>query len=336
MHCVRLLAVLRPMTLPSAKWWSSFLWILATYVLFADVLPNLLLVAVNCSGYLPYSDRPGPGWQTPHFPSKDEIGFFLSFAQLLLWPTAIYGAGFAAAGLVFRFCSLPKWLIRLIATPLAFIASGLMMAAAGWMIAISALGIYVAAGSGFIWGLLVLPQFVIRRRTPPAMWIRVCLPVIILVPATSLLLRPLLPNPAETQVTVFVIEKTPKGKHLSEMDWKEFGGMPHFENAPDDLYAPVSLSVMTMDEKRKARILVMLSDDPGSDTILKAPRTGDTVYREKSQKYTEIQRGSGTASFKIKILKGGSVTSEGECCHSGTSQVWGFPPQERTGQAKRN
>ncbi len=79
------------------SWWSRSLWIAATYVIAANFLPNLLLVLINSVGYLPYSDRPGPGWQTPHLPSGQELGFFAGLAVLLLPATGIIGMVFAAA-----------------------------------------------------------------------------------------------------------------------------------------------------------------------------------------------------------------------------------------------
>jgi len=234
--------MLRLRALLPTKWWSSFLWIVFTYIFFADILPNLLLIIVNCSGYLPYSDRPGPGWQHPHVPSKDELGFFFGFMYYMLRPTAIYAAGFGAAGVLFGICSLPRWIVRLIASPIALIAAGFLMMAAGWMIAISALGIYVAAGCGLAWGLL-LPLFVVRRAVLLLIFVRVSLPVVLFGASGLFVLRPFLPNPSETTATVFVVEQTPLGKPLRDLDWSEFGGMPYFDHVPDGLFAPVSLSV---------------------------------------------------------------------------------------------
>src|ERR1700722_13775502 len=89
------------------SWWSRSLWIVTTYVIAADLLPNLVLVLVNCAGYLPYSDRPGPGWQMPHLPTGDELRFFVGFASRLLGATAFYGLIFAAAGFGFWFFLFP-------------------------------------------------------------------------------------------------------------------------------------------------------------------------------------------------------------------------------------
>ncbi len=150
------------------KWWSRLIWIAVTYVIAADFLPNLLLIIVNCSGYLPYSDRPGPGWQMPHLPTTQELGFFFGFSVLLLTGTAIVAALFAAAGVILAFCRLPGWALRVVAAPIAFLASGLSMAGAGWLIAISALGVYIAAGCGLLWGIFVFPWLVPQmNRTLP-------------------------------------------------------------------------------------------------------------------------------------------------------------------------
>src|ERR1700722_17906498 len=122
------------------SWWSRSLWIVTTYVIAADLLPNLVLVLVNCAGYLPYSDRPGPGWQMPHLPTGDELRFFAGFASRLLGATAFYGLIFAAAGLVLGFCLLPRWALRVLAAPTAFPKRRIVMGAGGRVIDKCSLG----------------------------------------------------------------------------------------------------------------------------------------------------------------------------------------------------
>jgi hypothetical protein len=175
-------------------WWSSFLWISLSYVLATNCLPNLLLLLINCAGYLPYSDRPGPGWQPPHIPSKQELEFFFGFTRYLLPSTAIYGGAFGAIGLLFGLCSLPRWAIRAIAVPLCLLASALLMAAAGWMIAISALGVYLAAGCAALWALIVLPNLIVPRDPPLSIFPRVALPCILMAAGGFYLVRPFLPQ----------------------------------------------------------------------------------------------------------------------------------------------
>jgi hypothetical protein len=81
------------------RWWSCGLWIMATYVIAADLLPNSLLVLVNSAGYLPYSDRPGPGWQMPHLPTGEELQFFVGFASLLLGGDSLLRVNLCSGGI---------------------------------------------------------------------------------------------------------------------------------------------------------------------------------------------------------------------------------------------
>src|ERR1022692_4165229 len=194
---------------PKVKsWWSSLLWVAGTYVLAADLLPNLILIAVNSSGYLPYRDRPGPGWQKPDLPSQAELQFFVGFAFLLLRGTALYGGIFALIAGLLGFCRVPRLGLRLISTPLAFISSGTMMAAAGWMIAISSMGVYTAAVCGGLWGLLVFPQLIPKATYTPPLAVRILGPLLIFAGGGYWLIRPLLPDRALTNAKVEVIRKS--------------------------------------------------------------------------------------------------------------------------------
>src|SRR5689334_9881702 len=117
-------------TLPGA-WWSRGLLTVATYIVAADLLPALLLVVINSVGYLPYSDRPGPGWQTSHLPKPEELKFFVGYTALLFPATALYGSFFAVGAAILGFCRLPRWALRIIGVVPAFLAGGLLMAGVG-------------------------------------------------------------------------------------------------------------------------------------------------------------------------------------------------------------
>jgi hypothetical protein len=115
--------------------------------------------------------------------------------RYLLPGSAIYGGAFGAIGLLFGLCSLPRWAICAIAVPLCLLASALLMAAAGWMIAISALGIYLAAGCGVLWALVVLPNLIVLRQPPLSVFLRVALPGGLISAGGFYLMRPFLPQP---------------------------------------------------------------------------------------------------------------------------------------------
>src|SRR5215472_8219291 len=73
----------------------------------------LLLVVSSAVGYLPYSDRPGPGWFSPHLPTLRESGFFASWAFFFVGPFALFWGA-----ILFVFVRLtgwlgsPKWFLR--------------------------------------------------------------------------------------------------------------------------------------------------------------------------------------------------------------------------------
>src|SRR5712692_1562273 len=75
----------------------------------------LVLILLTLIGYLPYSDRPGPGWQGAHLPSLQEVGFFLGWAFPFVAPFAAYcGAFFSSlcvrlAGSALRFWYCASW-----------------------------------------------------------------------------------------------------------------------------------------------------------------------------------------------------------------------------------
>jgi len=199
------------------RWWSRLLWVFGSYIVAADILPNLLLLIVNCSGYLPYSDRPGPGWQAPHLPGKEEVGFFFGFAVYLGIPTLLYAAGQTLLAFAYSFCSIPRWLVRLLGAITGFIAAGLLMAGAGWMIAISPLGIDLAAGCGLLWGVFVMPGFVVSREEHLPMAVRISIPLLLDLAAVFYLLSPLLPRKPIAPIT-FEINRVTGGSDLVRAD----------------------------------------------------------------------------------------------------------------------
>jgi hypothetical protein len=199
------------------RWWSRLLWVFGSYIFAADILPNLLLLIINCSGYLPYSDRPGPGWQAPHLPGKEEIGFFFGFALYMGIPSLLYAAGQVLLAFAFGFCSLPKWLVRLLGAITGFIAAGLLMAGAGWMIAISSLGIYLAACCGLLWGLFVMPSFVVPRGEHLPMAVRIGIPLLLELAAVFYLLSPLIPRRPIAPIT-FEMNRVTSGTELVRAD----------------------------------------------------------------------------------------------------------------------
>lgn len=298
------------------RWWSCLLWVIATYVLAADLLPNLLLIAVNSAGYLPYSDRPGPGWQEPHLPSKDELEFFFGFALFLLRGTALYGALFAALAWLLGFCRVPRWGLQLIATPLGFVSSGILMAAAGWMIAISSMGIYTAAICGGAWGLLAFPRLIPRASYTPPLPIRIIAPIVVFATSAYWLIRPLLPNRALTNAKVEVIRRTDTGGTPFSADYLGSDFAVAVNEASK--YASVSRLEFTTDGKNQVRALLIVDDPlPVAHTFV-LPRTGTVIYRQNHGVWNKEEQAGGKPSDISVTLAAFNSTlqTQGPCCSS--------------------
>lgn len=193
---------------PSNRW-LRLLCVFATYVLAADLLPVALLLGIDCIGYLPYSDRPGPGWQHPHIPSWSAISFYFGFAMYTGVPTLFYAGAHTLLAYVYEVCSLPKWLVRVLGGVTAFLSAGLLMEGAGWMIAIAAAGVYLAALSGLLWGIFVLPSFVRSGLYKLPTSARILLPAVLCGSGLFVLIRPLLPNKPEPGINFELERITP-------------------------------------------------------------------------------------------------------------------------------
>jgi hypothetical protein len=309
--------------LPRIKVWASALfWVLVTYVLATDFLVNLLLLIVNSSGYLPYSDRPGPGWQRPHLPSKEELQFFLGFALLLLRGTALYGGLFAVLAGLLGVCRIPRWGLRLIVTPLAFVASGIMMGAAGWMIAISSMGVYTAAVCGGLWGLLILPCLVPRASYAPPLALRIIAPLMLFALGGYWLIRPLLPNRALTNAKVEVINRNAIGRAPLSLEYLGPGFASSVKDP--DRYVSVSRLEFTTDGKNQVRVLLIVDDPlPVAHTFV-LPRTGTAVFRQSHGVWAEEQSGGKPSDISVTLTAFNStLQTQGPCCSSMSS---GFAP----------
>ena len=133
---------------------------------------SLTLLVASSVGYLPYSDRPGPGWWgRVHWPSLAEVGTYLGFAPLFGYFCLFFGAGLFLLGLVLGFASSPKWLNRILGGIISALAAGLAVAAAGWYLALAQIGPDVAIVLGLIYGIFLFPRFVFLREPRLPVWL---------------------------------------------------------------------------------------------------------------------------------------------------------------------
>ena len=145
------------------KWLLDLLRSIVLYLLLIVGGSLCFLSLAPVFGYLPYSDRPGPGW-IGRFPGVGWADFwhgvvFMSGWALLLTPYAIV-AGLVVFGitrLLERFKT-PRTVVAVVAASLAGFVSGYIVLGIGWYIAIAAAPVYFAAALGLLYGAVVLPR----------------------------------------------------------------------------------------------------------------------------------------------------------------------------------
>ncbi len=266
--------------LPPRCRWVRFLSVFATYILAADLLPVILLLAINCIGYLPYSDRPGPGWQQPHLPGHEEIVFFASFAFMLGRPTLIYAAGHTLLAGVYELCSVPRWLVRVLGGITAFLSAGLLMEGVGWMIAIAPVGVYLAAGCGLLWGALLLPAFYTpgQRKFHPI--IRIAGVLLVCGGGLFYLMRPFLPKKPTPPINLSVVRITPSAKPIdwqpseffSQQTWAELDRL-HLQG---DVHGGIQSA--TSGQGQVIEVVIVALQPIDHNYKIKVPSSGHVVY----------------------------------------------------------
>ncbi len=134
---------------------------------------SFVLLLSSCLGYLPYSDRPGPGWWGRlHWPSWTEFATYIGFAPWFAYFCLYFGAGLFALSIVLGAASTPRWLNRLIGGLVAAVAAGLAVLGAGWMLALAAIGPDSALILGLLYGVFLFPRFIQPSPRPLPTWIR--------------------------------------------------------------------------------------------------------------------------------------------------------------------
>jgi hypothetical protein len=135
---------------------------------------SLVLLVSSCVGYLPYSDRPGPGWWgRVHWPSWAEVTTYFGFAPWFAYFCLYFGLGLFVLSLVLGFVSTPRWLNRIIGGLIAALAAGLAVMAAGWYLALAEIGPDAAVVIGLLYGVFLFPRFIEPRAQLISMWMRI-------------------------------------------------------------------------------------------------------------------------------------------------------------------
>lgn len=185
---------------------------------------SAVLLFASCMGYLPYSDRPGPGWWNHvHWPSLVETVNYLGFAPWFAYFCLYFGAGLFILSLVLGFAVTPTWLNRFIGGGISALAAGLAVAGGGWYFALASIGPDAAIVIGLFYGVFLFPRFVRPSERRPQLWLR----VITVTVASGLFLfwiaKPFLPKKPNPSVALQIDRLTSSDKPFTITDDRFLG-----------------------------------------------------------------------------------------------------------------
>ena len=190
-----------------------------TALLFSGIVgvgTSLVLLLSSCFGYLPYSDRPGPGWWgRVHWPSWTEFVTYIGFAPWFAYFCLFFGLGLFGLCLVLGLASTTRWLNRLVGGVIAAAAAGLAVTAAGWYLALAAIGPDAAIVLGLLYGVFLFPRFIESRLRPMPAWARITVACCTIALFSYWLISPFLPYKPLPPVNYDLVRVTPGEKAVT-------------------------------------------------------------------------------------------------------------------------
>ncbi|HEY6252744.1 MAG TPA: hypothetical protein VI685_22535 [Candidatus Angelobacter sp.] len=138
------------------------------------LLGSLFAILICCElvGYLPYSDRPGPGWGPPQIPPWSEIRFYADWELATSQVFFFLGAIFFVYISLLAFFQAPQWMARTLAGLLCGLLSLIATAAAGWYIALAAFPANAAGFVGVLFGIFIALRFTAEEKVRLPFWRR--------------------------------------------------------------------------------------------------------------------------------------------------------------------
>jgi len=144
----------------------QYLMAVATYL---TVVPGgvvATLALASAVGYLPYSDRPGPGWHHTSL-SLAQLSYYLSWATFLIVPSLCWVTGIFLWLKLVHLLGTPRPVTRLLGGAVAGAFSLVLILAIGWYISIAELPIDVGGLLGAVWGAALAPRYLGSPLQPP-------------------------------------------------------------------------------------------------------------------------------------------------------------------------
>jgi hypothetical protein len=174
---------------------------------------SVVLLLASCIGYLSYSDRPGPGWQTRiHWPAWGEAGVYLGFAPWFAYFCLIMGLALFVLALILGWMSTPKWLNRILGGIFSALTGSLAVTGAGWYLALAPIGTYAAMALGLLYGIFLFPKFIATREKPFPLWVRWSIITVVCGLFLFWIISPFIPHKPVPGISFSIIRLTPSEK----------------------------------------------------------------------------------------------------------------------------
>ena len=288
---------------------------------------SVLLAITNLSGYLPYSDRPGPGWQGLHWPTlevlKVTVGFFVGWSPLLALTCIYYGVGLAIVGLLFGWLALPRWTTRTLGALLAGPAAAMAAAGAGWYIALGGIGQLFGFACGVAWGAFLFSHFVEPRYRRPLSWIRLAASFLLCAAFVYWIVSPTIPDADAQDLQVDVVRVVPGdaplsngnlrtlneeklngatsvqfGAGLAEGDVKRLREM----GITGQLIGGISSNASSGQATKRAHIVIVVTEPVETPIKFKIPKAMDVTYLERNGKWEMSPSNAPTLRKTIRLV----------------------------------
>lgn len=263
-----------------------------TTLLFSGIVglgTSIVLLLASCFGYLPYSDRPGPGWWGHvHWPSWAECSTYLGFAPWFAYFCLYFGLGLFGLCLVLSIASTPRWLNRLLGGVIAAASASLAVAGAGWYLALAAIGPDAAIVLGLFYGVFLFPRFVKPRSVPIAMWVRISAVTCATALFVYWIVFPFLPHEHPAAIDYDLVRVTPGQKAVTSTSLlgKDIAADLALLHLQGDIHGGIG-GAAASDQNTPSIEMELIALEPiTKDAKLAIPKTGHVIYILQNGEWT--------------------------------------------------
>ena len=268
------------------------------------------LILSSAVGYLPYSDRPGPGWYRPSF-SLAQAAHYLSWGVLLSLPSVVLATGMFVWLRLLQLLDTPRLAIRILGGTVAGALSVVLIAEGGWFINLAPFAVWVGGLLGVAWAGVLMPRLLDSPLKRPVRWARLALlAAAIAMPAVTVWAI-FVPGYSQ-HLSLQVMRVDPSGSGPLIKDRGKTSLEPHEIALLESLFATGSLhngvsgASSSGAGTEQARMLVVVTGPLPSETRLKVPKAVSVVYVLRGANWVMYPAEAPTLRDTIRLLPGAS------------------------------